>query len=443
MGTASQVLLTQSPVSNAGPMASNSATDIPGAEKSSDDRAFSSLLDGQQQASKQPASVSKSATETSQTDQIGNPDASQEDTTNLLLALAGGNLLPIEGEDLPLNTLHKTMQTQLQANELEIDGAIGSQSSISLLESPSNNSLVTGAVGQATIKSGQKSEAQLQPVELNLLTETAHAIQSGQLKPTVESGVTATVSISQTPIAPSMPSPVSKVNVNSDLKQQNNLHAIDVEFVSDDLMLDDSVLLPKKSLAEIALNTKIDKAPAITMESLNTLAQVAEVASSASQSPQTYQQLVTAANQTQLTVPVMMTRPGWGEAVVDKVMWMSAQHLKTAEIALDPPELGALQIRVSTQNDQTSVSFTSPNANVREALDQNMNRLRDMIQGEGLQLVDAEVSEQRSSRDQQSADTEGQKHGDELLDEQGSPQHLATGDKIRIASPVGLVDQYV
>ncbi|MDY0007999.1 MAG: flagellar hook-length control protein FliK, partial [Spongiibacteraceae bacterium] len=53
-----------------------------------------------------------------------------------------------------------------------------------------------------------------------------------------------------------------------------------------------------------------------------------------------------------------MQRPGWGEAVVDKLMWMSARQLGSAEIQLDPPELGPLQLRVSTQHDQTSVSFS-------------------------------------------------------------------------------------
>ncbi|HSB96388.1 MAG TPA: flagellar hook-length control protein FliK, partial [Spongiibacteraceae bacterium] len=101
------------------------------------------------------------------------------------------------------------------------------------------------------------------------------------------------------------------------------------------------------------------------------------------------------------TVALPVGSSGWSDAVVDKVMWFSANQLSNAEIKLNPPDLGPLQVRISTQHDQASVVFSSPHAAVREALDQALPRLRDMLGGQGIQLSDASVGGQGAPRQQQ------------------------------------------
>ena len=101
------------------------------------------------------------------------------------------------------------------------------------------------------------------------------------------------------------------------------------------------------------------------------------------------------------TVSVPVGSSGWSDAVVDKVMWFSANQINSAEIKLNPPDLGPLQVRISTQHDQTSVVFSSPHAAVRDALDQALPRLRDMFGGQGLQLSDASVGGQAQRQQQQ------------------------------------------
>lgn len=105
---------------------------------------------------------------------------------------------------------------------------------------------------------------------------------------------------------------------------------------------------------------------------------------------------------TSATVAVPVGSSGWSDAVVDKVMWFSANQINSAEIKLNPPDLGPLQVRISTQQDQTtSVVFSSPHAAVRDALDQALPRLRDMFGGQGLQLSDASVGGQAQRQQQQ------------------------------------------
>ena len=95
----------------------------------------------------------------------------------------------------------------------------------------------------------------------------------------------------------------------------------------------------------------------------------------------------------QLEAPKESQQSGWSEAVVDRVMWLSSQNLKSAEIQLDPAELGRMEVRIDMTKDQTQVTFLSPHAGVRDALEGQMQRLRDMFTQQGM-TMDVNVSDQ-------------------------------------------------
>ncbi|HWV16694.1 MAG TPA: flagellar hook-length control protein FliK [Cellvibrio sp.] len=111
----------------------------------------------------------------------------------------------------------------------------------------------------------------------------------------------------------------------------------------------------------------------------------------------------------QTAVPVALGQPNWSQAVGEKVLWLAAQNVQSAEIRLDPPELGPMQVKVSVQQEQATVSFTSHHAGVREALDQSLGRLRDMFNEQGLNLVNVDVSDRSFQRQQ--GDGESQRQG--------------------------------
>lgn len=98
------------------------------------------------------------------------------------------------------------------------------------------------------------------------------------------------------------------------------------------------------------------------------------------------------------------TRPGWDLATAQRVAQMAARGVQSAEIQVDPPELGPVKVVIQVNNDQqTSVSFSSPNAGVREALEMTAQRLRDALAEAGLDLADVDVSDQ-SAQEQGAAD---------------------------------------
>ena len=84
----------------------------------------------------------------------------------------------------------------------------------------------------------------------------------------------------------------------------------------------------------------------------------------------------------------------WGGAIAERVAFLASQRVSAAEIHLNPAELGPIQVRVTLNQEQASVSFVAQHAVVREALDQGAFRLREMLDAEGLDLVDVDVSDQ-------------------------------------------------
>lgn len=116
------------------------------------------------------------------------------------------------------------------------------------------------------------------------------------------------------------------------------------------------------------------------------------------------------ANALPVNQPIAMHQSGWTEEVVNRVMYLSSANLKAADIQLQPAELGRLDIRVNMVPDQqTQVTFMSAHPSVREALDGQMHRLRDMFAQQGMGQVDVNVSDQsRGSQQGQEQAQQGQ-----------------------------------
>lgn len=102
----------------------------------------------------------------------------------------------------------------------------------------------------------------------------------------------------------------------------------------------------------------------------------------------------------QTSVQTPVGQPQWSQAVGEKVLWLAAQNISSAEINLHPQDLGPVQVKVSVNQDQANVTFTSHHPVVREVLDQNLNRLRDMFSEQGLNLVNVDVSDRSFQRQQ-------------------------------------------
>ncbi|MFD2168157.1 flagellar hook-length control protein FliK [Thalassotalea euphylliae] len=99
------------------------------------------------------------------------------------------------------------------------------------------------------------------------------------------------------------------------------------------------------------------------------------------------------------TETINIFRKDFANAVKEKVMVMVSQKLQQVDIQLDPPELGNVHVRLNLQGEQAAVSFTVQNQQAKEAFEQQMGKLRDMLSESGVDVGDANVSQQGEGRE--------------------------------------------
>ncbi|QYZ68103.1 MAG: flagellar hook-length control protein FliK [Gammaproteobacteria bacterium (ex Lamellibrachia satsuma)] len=142
-----------------------------------------------------------------------------------------------------------------------------------------------------------------------------------------------------------------------------------------------------------------------------------------------------------LRVDVPVSQPGWDQAVGERIQWMLGRNIQSAEVKLTPPNMGPMEIRISVQNDQASVSFIAQQPLTREALEAAIPRLRDMLGEANLNLANVDVGQRESQDAQPGAEERGRGEGVGIggepanLPESGEPQATR-----RISN--GLVDDY-
>lgn len=76
-----------------------------------------------------------------------------------------------------------------------------------------------------------------------------------------------------------------------------------------------------------------------------------------------------------------------------QLITMVSQGVQQAEIRLDPPELGHMLVKIQVHGDQTQVQFHVTQSQTRDLVEQAIPRLRELLQEQGMQLADSQVSQ--------------------------------------------------
>lgn len=115
---------------------------------------------------------------------------------------------------------------------------------------------------------------------------------------------------------------------------------------------------------------------------------------------------------TEMTVATPVNQPGWADDVGHQISWLADQGMSKAELVLTPPHLGRIEITLEIGSDLSTAQFVSANPLVREALEQAMPRLREMLAEGGISLGEANVSSDQPSREGQGGEQRGQRGRD-------------------------------
>ncbi len=93
------------------------------------------------------------------------------------------------------------------------------------------------------------------------------------------------------------------------------------------------------------------------------------------------------------TVAVPFGERGWERALGERVVWLVGHQIQAAEVKLNPPHLGPVEFRLTLNGNEASVSFTAAHAGVRDAIEQALPRLREMLSEQNLVVVNVDVGQ--------------------------------------------------
>ncbi len=139
---------------------------------------------------------------------------------------------------------------------------------------------------------------------------------------------------------------------------------------------------------------------------------------------------------------VLVAQPGepaWNSELAGRLSLMLRNGTPEANLQLNPPELGRMEVKIATDGDQARVLFTVQGAETREVIEQALPRLRDMLEESGLSLSHFDVADQSSERQ----DNDGGTHAGATAGDAGVDETLgALVAQVRTARPDALVDYY-
>lgn len=142
-----------------------------------------------------------------------------------------------------------------------------------------------------------------------------------------------------------------------------------------------------------------------------------------------------------LTINTPVNQPAWGDEFGQKITWMANQRNQSAELHLNPPQLGPLDVVLKMNGDQATAMFTSPHAAVRDAIEQAIPKLREMLADNGIMLGQTMVSDHTASnrRDNAPRNAQGRATAAEDISEGGKLQEVRVSG---ISRHNGMVDTF-
>ena len=145
--------------------------------------------------------------------------------------------------------------------------------------------------------------------------------------------------------------------------------------------------------------------------------------------------------QTEIAEP--FGRPAWAQGMGKQILWMANQNISSAEIRLNPAHLGPIEVRLDISDDQINVALSSRHANVREAMEMALPKLREMFDSNGLSLADTDISHQSFAQQREQNTAKGQ--GNSINNNTGHSDFINSDEIVINQSQLStsMVDYYI
>jgi len=98
------------------------------------------------------------------------------------------------------------------------------------------------------------------------------------------------------------------------------------------------------------------------------------------------------------TIHLPLKHPQWGQALGQRIVFMSNNSLQQAQITLNPQNLGQIQVTLQLDKEQKMhISLVAQNGMTRESMENSLPRLRDMMEQAGVQVASVDIHEQKQT----------------------------------------------
>ena len=317
-------------------------------------------------------------------------------------------------EELSPSTKENVGKTELNQTESKANSSVQSKGDINAgLTARSGNdideSIVRAVNGSSSSLKVSPSDAETEISQLNKVSpgnkvEIERSVQENAAS--IESGSKEKAAVNQEK-QPAMTAAQLQAQAQQKVQSANSDQQV-IDDVSEDAI--DSTLIAEGKPLESSVKTMGQVSDAITVRAASELNAQTVQATQAKQSNAAYFEhqvsevlnhnvasdtVQIQKNNVQLQQEtISIFRKDFADAVKDKVMLTINQKLQQFDITLDPPEFGNMQVRVNLQGEQASVNFVVQNQQAKDALEQNMHKLRDMLSEQGVDVGDANVEQQ-------------------------------------------------
>jgi len=318
-----------------------------------------------------------------------------------------------------------------------------------------DNKLPTGVGKQITALTKDEQQALLNKVNAQLQTLTPGTAQYEKLS----AAQTVLTEAINTPATTSTAMPVSGVTVNAEnnkVKQNNSAQVaaqVSEAIAGEDVTAEQEAKLNSDRTQE-AVTPRVAQLFNQLTAPLNTATQTGayEVAHQQYEQALDVQTMHTQTTaQTQAQSKSVSVDPGVMQAIniiksdaakmlQERVSALLNINNKEAEIRLDPPEMGSMQIRIRSDAEQAQINFVVQNQQAKEALEQSMPRLREMLAQQGIELGESSI-QQGSPEQQDGQSGQGQFAGNQQTDEQ-QPEVSAQSSETSRQQSSSSIDYY-
>jgi len=141
-------------------------------------------------------------------------------------------------------------------------------------------------------------------------------------------------------------------------------------------------------LAAATADAPLDALPAVDMTGVNAARQLGQ-----------FEQVVRAPeSRVQVALEAPVRSQAFPAEFSEKVVWLAGRQSQWADMSLNPPQLGAIEVRLSLSGGEAGAQFFSPHPAVRDAIEAALPKLRELMAQAGIALGDAQVRDEAFAR---------------------------------------------